>query len=89
MPIMVSGKVERKIAATLGRDSRAVVVLGKGGRLSVYSLARYLVRKERMREVIYGHKPWLARKGSVMGPLGTKPLGIKGGLSRREIYEGR
>jgi len=87
--VRIPAKVGDRILNVLSRDRRALVVRGRNGGLSVHSLGRYLAKSARMREAIRDVKPWLARRKSPLGPIGTKPLGVKGSLSRAVIYEGR
>jgi len=82
-------RVSRAVVRKLNDEHRAALVRGKGGRISVRSLDRYVLHRERMRELIRKHKPWRNRMKSVLGPIGTKPLRIKGTLSRTAIYGDR
>lgn len=82
-------RVSRAVVRKLNEEHRVALVRGSGGRISVRSLDRYVLHRERMRDLIRKHKPWLARVKSVLGPIGTKPLRIKGSLSRTGIYGNR
>jgi len=82
-------KDRQKILKHLNESGRVVVVLQKNGRLRTYAVEKYISHVRLMRELIKGHKPWMKRQKSVLGPIGSQPLGIHSDLTRTSIYEGR
>ncbi|MBI4357823.1 MAG: hypothetical protein HY584_00865 [Candidatus Omnitrophica bacterium] len=79
----------KKLLKKLNQLGRVVVILQKDGHLRVYDVNQYMQHKVRMGEVIQGHKPWIKRQKSVLGPIGSRALGASDDLSRARIYEER
>lgn len=79
----------RKLLKKLNQLGKVVVILQHDGHLRVYDVNQYMQHKARMREVIQGHKPWIKRQKSALGPIGSRALGASDDLSRGMIYEGR
>ena len=85
----IAGSDRKKLLKKLNQIGKVVVILQKNGHLRVYDASQYLEHKARMREVIQGHKPWIKRQKSALGPIGSRALGASDDLSRGMIYEGR
>jgi len=82
----VPESVERRLIEVLNRSRRAVISVGKSGRIRVFSFSGLRRKSARMREVIRRHRPWEARRKPPLGAMGTQALGIKGSVRRVEIY---
>ena len=87
----IPSRDREKLLGELNQSGRAVVVLQKNHRLRVYDLEKYMGHVQLMRRVIQTHKPWVKRQRplTLLGPIGSKPLGVQENLSRAAIYEGR
>ncbi len=84
----LSRRMITAIVALLNRELKVAIVRGRNGKLSVRSLDRYVVHRKRMRDMIMIRKrrPWEARKKDPLWPIGSRPIGVKGRVSRDEIY---
>ena len=80
-------KDREKILNGLNRTRRVAVVLQRNGHLRVSELEKYLTHQKLMSRVIQEHKPWIKRQKSILGPIGSKPLGAPKVISRESIYE--
>lgn len=73
-------KVPRKVVKTLGqmlaREQRAVVVVGRSGKMKVFSLDGFASTQKHSSELAKKHKPWMAaakkRKEAALGAPSTK-----------------
>ncbi len=81
-------KTRHQILKKLEESKGALVLRTKRG-LIVYDPYERDAHAKRMRKMIRQHKPWLKRRKSVLGPIGSQPLGTQGDLSRTSIYEDR
>jgi hypothetical protein len=86
---VLTQKIENEVIKKLNHDRGVVIVRQKNNGLRVYHLTSYLTHKHLMRQIIKKHQPWKKRQKSVLGPIGSKPLGVIGSISRTDIYEGR
>lgn len=80
-------KTSRRIVNKMNEGSPFVVVPGRQGNVTLWSIPSY-IRQQKNAQI---HRPWTMRrrKASVLGPIGSQALGVRGSLSRSEIYEAR
>jgi hypothetical protein len=74
------------ILRRLAAERAVALVVGRPGSLSVRSLAGYERRRQVMQKKIRTIRPWEKRRRDPLWPIGSKPLGITGKLTREEIY---
>ncbi len=89
----VPRQLASKILKKLKGGKAFVISPGKNlEKTRVFDLEKYVAKQHFMREMAKHSKPWTRRWGgkkkSLLGPLGSKPLGTHSSLSRIEIYEG-
>jgi hypothetical protein len=80
---------EELLLKKLNASGKVTIVVQKNSHLRFYDADKYYAYRQQMHHVIQGHKPWIKRRKPILGPIGSKPLGIKGDIRRQSIYEGR
>lgn len=86
--LKLAQKIRERIIKRLENEGVAVITLGEK-EPRVFGFREYVRRKQVSRKTIQMYKPWKRREKSLLGPIGTRPLGSGPDLSRTAIYENR